>query len=294
MTINNNNRIELLYGCVTIYSGNNVDKIFRQDLVEYLSPVDDNRICISFISGDKYLFLFKAYLGFEILNVSEALVKLAAIVGLNTPPLSLNKFKFDVGSAPSIEDLQTRLGISSFDNALLIEDTIYFNNRDYSIPGEAFFNFSTLIEVVSAATSVADSCFMNCNSIQNILLSRATSIGENAFNGCSSLKSVSMPLVETALTAAFASCIQLELVYAPSLQVIGNAGFTNCTRLNKLHLPSLVSLGETTYNDSVFTDISGNTIELTIPSALMNANGKNPDGDIVVLTSYNNVTIKTV
>jgi len=43
--------------------------------------------------------------------------------------------------------------------------------------------------------------------------------------------------------------------------------------------------------DYVFTNIAGQTITLTIPSALMTCNGGNPDGDIQYLQANNTVTI---
>jgi len=41
----------------------------------------------------------------------------------------------------------------------------------------------------------------------------------------------------------------------------------------------------------VFNGITGNTITLTVPAALMTCDGGNPDGDIVYLDNNNTLTV---
>jgi len=70
------------------------------------------------------------------------------------------------------------------------------------------------------------------------------------------------------------------------------AGFngTNIT----FNLPSCTQLGQTVLANSVFSDITGKVITLTIPASLMTCNSGNPDGDIQFLQANNTVTIVTV
>ena len=64
--------------------------------------------------------------------------------------------------------------------------------------------------------------------------------------------------------------------------------------LTTINLPSCINLGKTVGYDNVFDSILGNTITLTVPSALTTCNSGNPDGDIQYLQANNTVTIVTV
>jgi hypothetical protein len=86
----------------------------------------------------------------------------------------------------------------------------------------------------------------------------------------------------------------MTYVNLPAATSIDDFSFRLCDALTTILLPSVTSLGTTTGNNNVFTSISGNTINLTIPSALMTCNAGNPDGDIVALQGANTVTITQV
>jgi len=93
---------------------------------------------------------------------------------------------------------------------------------------------------------------------------------------------------------AFQYCSVLTTINLPSVITIGNSAFVGCTSFSTIDLPVCTDLGGTNDNDNVFFDISGNTITLTVPSALMTADSGNPDGDIVYLQDNNTVTVVTV
>jgi hypothetical protein len=95
--------------------------------------------------------------------------------------------------------------------------------------------------------------------------------GQDNFNGCTNLTSVSFPSVTT----------------------IGMYVF-NFTNLSSINLSSCTNLGGTVGDDFVFSNINGNTITLTVPSALMTINSGSPDGDIQDLQANNTVTVVTV
>lgn len=86
----------------------------------------------------------------------------------------------------------------------------------------------------------------------------------------------------------------LTTVDLPNLTVVPDGCFNDCPLLTTITLPACTSLGTTVGNNGVFAGISGNTIALTIPSALMTCNVGNPDGDISALTGANTVTITQV
>jgi hypothetical protein len=116
---------------------------------------------------------------------------------------------------------------------------------------------------------------------------------ESAFYG-SNLVSIFAPLLEEAGSVdfgCFESCDSLTTIDLPQLTTAGFGCFNNCDSLTTISLPSCTDLGGTVGDDSVFAYITGNTITLTIPSALMTCNSGNPDGDILYLQNNNTVTI---
>jgi hypothetical protein len=89
-------------------------------------------------------------------------------------------------------------------------------------------------------------------------------------------------------------CSDLQYVSFPWVIYIRDDTFAGCYLLNRVNIPSCEYLGSSTENNNVFTDIIGNEIDLTIPSALMTCHDKGPDKDITYLTSNNTVTITTI
>ena len=92
---------------------------------------------------------------------------------------------------------------------------------------------------------------------------------------------------------SFYYCTQLNTVILPAAISIGIGCFEACFALTIISLNSCTNLGPTVGNNTVFYDIVGNTISLTIPSALMTCDGGLPDGDIQYLQANNIVTIIT-
>lgn len=130
-----------------------------------------------------------------------------------------------------------------------------------------------------------------------------TSVGGDAFSYCNKLTDVNLPECTIIYGwedspyedyGGFGTCLNLLNINIPKLESIGNWGFGSCISLTTIDLPSCNNLGTTTDYNNVFNNISGNTITLTVPSALMTCNIGNPDGDIQYLQSNNTVTITTV
>ena len=88
--------------------------------------------------------------------------------------------------------------------------------------------------------------------------------------------------------------LNLHIVRLPSCLSIIDDGFIYITTLIDLYLPSCTDMGTSVGDNAIFNFITGDTITLTIPSALMTCNGGNPDGDIQYLVANNTVTIVTV
>lgn len=116
-------------------------------------------------------------------------------------------------------------------------------------------------------------------------------LNKNVFYGCTGLINSSFPSVTAVATICFKNCTSLVDADFPALITVGTNCFENCTSLITINLPICAALGITIGDDSVFLGITGKTITLTVPAALMTCNGGNPDGDIQYLVANNTVTI---
>jgi hypothetical protein len=112
---------------------------------------------------------------------------------------------------------------------------------------------------------------------------------DEVFDRQSLLTIVSLPQLITAGESCFNTCNSLTTLNLPQLITVGTGCFIFCTSLTEISLPVCTNLGNTVLNNNVFYNILGNTIELTVPSALMTCNGGNPDGDIQLLQANNTV-----
>jgi len=108
------------------------------------------------------------------------------------------------------------------------------------------------------------------------------------------LSSIELPAVETIGVYALGENISLTEMNFPSLKYIYEGAINSSLSITSIIMPQLIELGETILDNEVFLSIEGQTISLTIPSALMTVNGGNPDGDIQYLVANNAVTITTV
>ena len=209
------------------------------------------------------------------------------------------------------------IGINTFENCT---SATSFNLPLVTVIGDSCFNScssATYFYLPSVITAGAY-CFANCWSITNIDLPSVTYIGDECFSNCALVTSFNLPNLSTAGAACFATCSGATSFNLPSLITIyGNSffvgcssasGFTlplvtnityncfaSCLSAKYFYLPSCLTLGPTVNNDDfVFLFITGNTITLTIPSALMTCNSGLPDEDIQILRANNTVTIITV
>jgi hypothetical protein len=91
-------------------------------------------------------------------------------------------------------------------------------------------------------------------------------------------------------TVCFGGCIALTTSDFVSLLFAGYACFVGCTGFTFIDLSSCVLLGTTVTDNEVFGGFVGLEITLSVPSALMNCNDGDPDGDIIFLGDENEVT----
>jgi hypothetical protein len=158
----------------------------------------------------------------------------------------------------------------------------------------AFYGLLSLTSIYfPKLISIDNQCFSNCTSLTTINLPNLTIAGENSFSNCISLTTINLPNLITAGLSCFLDCVSLTSISLPAIIIVGNNCFYNCASLTTINLPSCTNLGNTVGDDSVFFDIIGNTITLTVLPELMTCDGFLPDGDIQYLQYFNNVTIIT-
>jgi len=179
---------------------------------------------------------------------------------------------------------------------------------------DSFFNCTSLVNTDFSSLQIAGNyCFYNCSALVNPDFGSLQTAGEGCFYNCSALVSSDFSSLQTAGNYCFRSCTSLlnsnfsSLLTAgnlcfyhcnvllnsnfSSLLTAGNSCFRYCAGFTNINLPVITNIGTTTGSNSVFNNITGKTITLTIPSALMTCNGGAPDGDIAYLIANNTVTI---
>ena len=187
-------------------------------------------------------------------------------------------------------------------------ELFYYNNGSESSVLE-------IVDISGVITTLEIGAFLDCYGLSYVVLNGVITAQDGVFNSCSGINFLRLPLLETAGDFCFYNVFNLTTINLPQLTTVGNQCFYNCTSLTTVILPQLITtgdycfynciglitidlssctnLGGTVGDDNVFLNISGNTITLTIPTALMTCNSGSPDGDIQYLQAYNTVTIIT-
>lgn len=172
------------------------------------------------------------------------------------------------------------------------------NMPELTVAGSTCFgyNYSVLSINLPKLTTVGVGCFGTCLSVTSITLPLITSLPNSIFLSCSNLVSLNIPTTFTTVgSSAFYGCSSLTNInFLPLATSIGNQCFTYCTSLTNIEFPSCTNLGNSVLDNQVFQFITGKTITLKVPTALMTCNAGNPDGDIQTLQANNTVTVITV
>ena len=178
----------------------------------------------------------------------------------------LNAFTYKESGAPNLVDFEAAVGFA-LTNPLLLGDTIYFDNVDYSITDASGFNTNTdLVSVISSANSIGASAFISTSNLLSVKLLRAVVISFAAFNDSG-----------------------IYTFIATSATEVYNNVFKSCVNLINIEFGTpLIKLGDNNLDNDVFSGIVGNTITLTIPAAF------NTDGDVATLQANSTVTIINV
>lgn len=109
----------------------------------------------------------------------------------------------------------------------------------------------TSLEIPDTVTSIAESAFISCTSLETLTLStNLVSIGKNAFSDCSSLTSLVIPDSVTSIgDSAFGECSTLQnLTLSNQLSSLGQSAFLGCYALTSLEIPgSLIEISKNAF-----------------------------------------------
>jgi hypothetical protein len=160
------------------------------------------------------------------------------------------------------------------------------------IPGSGYannFNIISVVDNLNIITNVGSSAFSTAVSLSEVILNAATSIDQFAFEACASLATISFTSCVTIGIQGFTGCTSVPKFEFPALDTMDVAAFQGCTAVTELTFPVLTAFGPTVgVDDSVFAGIVGNTIQLTIPAALVG------EPEVTQLEADNTVTIVPV
>ena len=102
----------------------------------------------------------------------------------------------------------------------------------------------TKYKIPLGVTTIGDSAFEGCHSLQNIDLPNSlTVIKEYAFNQCSSLLSIDLPNnIRDIEHYAFEDCSSLKSISIPNgIKTIGSWAFSHCSSLHRIDIPKSVT-----------------------------------------------------
>ncbi len=231
-----------------------------------------------------------------------------------------------VADASSVADWNTFFDLPTngtpFTSVEVTGNTVsLFGGSNITLKDSLFLNNSNLISFIDNAESVAVfdvQCFQGCSSATNFYLplieiaavqsfmncTSATSASFNlpifttaeaaCFQGCNLVAEFNFELLQSAGNACFNSCLGATVFNLPSLTTAMVFCFEGCTSATTFYLPLCASMGEDPTDATVFNNIVGKTITITIPASLMTANAGAPHASIQYLIDNNDVQIITV
>jgi hypothetical protein len=181
-----------------------------------------------------------------------------------------------------------------FYECLLLPDSVVNQFTSLtSITGQYCFQYCESLTNLNlpSVTNLGRYTFSYCTGLTTCDLSSVLTLNNFCFYLCTSLTSITLPNLKSAGVSCFSTCTSLTSISFLSLTGLSQSCFAVCNSLTTIDLPLCTNLGGTVANNNVFLGITGNTINLTIPTSLMTCNAGNPDGDIQYLQTANTVTI---
>ena len=143
-------------------------------------------------------------------------------------------------------------------------------------------------------TTAGVECFKDCTSATTFTLPELLTAGANCFQDCASNVTFNIPKLTTAGAQCFKNCTLAAVFTMPLCTTISDECFISCVAATTFNLSACTALGASTGDNNVFFGITGNTITITVPTALSTCDAGSPDGDLVWLAANNTATINYI
>ena len=134
----------------------------------------------------------------------------------------------------SVTDLSAFSGCSSLENVNLSRGV-------KNLSGFANCTALKTIEIPDTVTTLGNGAFLECESLQEVILPEGVIEIGDAFGGCASLQRVTIPSTVTTIGDAFENCTSLQEIRLPDgVLTIGRA-FRGCENLQRVYIPATVT-----------------------------------------------------
>jgi PGF-pre-PGF domain-containing protein/uncharacterized repeat protein (TIGR02543 family) len=147
------------------------------------------------------------------------------------------------GTLNSVDVYWIRNNLVNLETFEVIEDGAFVGN---AVPSMAFGSFNFVNVTLTTVTTIGDSAFSDCSSLEYVNLPMVEIIGENSFGNCGKLSTIIAPNVTTIGNDAFWSS-KLETIDMPELFYIGEGAFFRCYQLVSVNIPNVGSIGESAF-----------------------------------------------
>lgn len=210
-------------------------------------------------------------------------------------------YSFNVSGDPTdVANWNARFNLPTdgtpFTSVSIVGYTAYlYGGQNINLNYDPFGDVDHILYVIDNAgciVSTQANAFEYLYDNQVITLPNCTYIAPETFlDGTSFDYQITLDRVLTIDDRAFSGCTVMTQFNYPTATTIGANCFDGCVSARYFNLGSCTNLGGSVGDNGVFNGISGNSIRLVIPSALMTCNGGNPDGDIQYLVNGSYVSI---
>lgn len=193
----------------------------------------------------------------------------------------------------------TLWGTSAPDTGVFLNNVYLIRITDYTGCIIAMNDRSLETNDSTLTTVILNSCvsagYYSCDSNTGMRVCEMNALensGEGAFSGNSDVEEFNFPSLKTAGSSCFSGNFQnAKRFVLQALETIGSSCFQSAEAVEEIDIRSCLTMGVAVTDDTVFQGITGQTITLTVPAALMTCNAGAPHASIQYLIDNNTVTV---
>jgi len=207
-------------------------------------------------------YITRGLSGCQGLKVFNAVGDVIGVVNVNCA--YNNVFNYATGQAPTLAAFEAQIGFPLI-NGAKFGDTIVFDNVGYSVGEEVFENENLNGFFKCSAGDFGISSFAN-NSIEQVYLTQNFTSEKGVF-----------------------STNNITDVFIENGEYLGD-NFFEVNNIQYLNIQNVLDIGQTTFDDFVFENNTGNNITVIAPSIHQTSNAGGLEGDLAYLQANNTVT----